>query len=167
MFENVVILETAGHFWLLETCIIFCSNSLVLGGRPPRGDAEERDVVDDLPAAHVEDRVVRLPQEHRTHLVEPGVTQGLAIPCGVSNLKYEAGHIVKVLVTTGNNLLMSALVRQEVLDLLDGHLADVEVLLVPKHGLETPPALLIPEVGIVGHMLYSWSQTKISGHTYE
>ena len=56
------------------------------------------------------------------------------------------GHKVQDLVTTGNNLLMGAFIRQEVLDLLDGHLADVEVLLVPKHGLEPPPALLIPKI---------------------
>ena len=61
---------------------------------------------------------------------------------------------------------MGAFVRQEVLDLLDGHLADVEVLLVPKHGLEPPPALLVPEVGRVGgHKSNIWSQFgKLSGH---
>ena len=54
---------------------------------------------------------------------------------------------------------MSALVRQEVLDLLNGHLADVEVLLVAKHRLESPPALLIPKIS----KLYLWSQAKICG----
>ena len=60
---------------------------------------------------------------------------------------YQNGRSRWQLVTSGNNLLMSALVGQEVLDLLDGHLADVEVLLVTKHRLETPSALLIPKIG--------------------
>ena len=51
------------------------------------------------------------------------------------------------------NLLVSALVRQEVLDLLHGHLADVEVLLVAEDGLEAPAALLVGvaegEVGLL------------------
>ena len=61
---------------------LLSSHSLVLWRGPPRGDAEEGDVVDDLPPPHVEHRVVRLPQEHRAHLVEPGVAQGLAVPGG-------------------------------------------------------------------------------------
>ena len=58
------------------------------------------------------------------------------------------------MVSIVKNLFVNALVRQEVLDLLDGHLADVEVLLVAKHRLEAPPALLIPEISYnFGHKL--------------
>ena len=92
LFENVVTIYHLVNSWSL----LATGNSLVLGGRPPRGDAEERDVVDDLPAAHVEDSVVRLPQEHRTHLVEPGVAQGLPVPCegvtGSWSRIYTSGH---------------------------------------------------------------------------
>ena len=57
------------------------------------------------------------------------------------------------MVTIVKNLLVSALVCQEVLDLLHGHLADVEVLLVAEDGLEAPAALLVGvaegEVGLL------------------
>ena len=45
-------------------------------------DTEERDVVVDFPAGHVEDGVVRLPDEEGAHRVEAGVTNGLTVFVG-------------------------------------------------------------------------------------
>ncbi len=51
----------------------------VRGCRPSRGDAKEGDVVVDLAAGHVEDGVVRLPDEERSHGVETWITDGLTV----------------------------------------------------------------------------------------
>ena len=87
-------------------------------GGPSGGDAEQAYVVDHLPPAHVEHGLIGLPDEEGSHGVEPGVSNGLAV-------------------------LMSTLVCHEVSNLLDGHLADEQVLLVPEDGLEAPPLLLV------------------------
>ena len=57
------------------------------------------------------------------------------------------------MVTIVKDSIECSLISQEVLDLLHGHLADVEVLLVAEDGLEAPAALLVGvaegEVGLL------------------
>ena len=62
-------------------------------GRPACGDAKKTDIVDDLPPAHVEDGLVGLADEERTHGVEAGVTDGLAVFMGPF-IRHQVGYFL-------------------------------------------------------------------------
>jgi hypothetical protein len=58
-------------------------------------DTEERDVVVDFPAGHVEDGVVRLPDEEGAHRVEAGVANGLTVFVG-SLVRHQVCYFLKM-----------------------------------------------------------------------
>ena len=70
--------------FLFNECVVLVDllEPAVRGCRPARGDAKEWNIVVDLAAGHVEDGVVRLPDEERAHGVEARVTDGLAVLVG-------------------------------------------------------------------------------------